>query len=731
MSHSPPNPPDGLPRVPDPGESPPAPAPGVADGLRLVERLTRLEVARLRALAPSGEPGEYRGLTISEAEVDRLLAGPPQGAPAARLAELEPGYARARLDLAVLAANAGGPLGTLVRLARLSPFEVGCLLLCLAPELDIRFERLFAYVQDDVTKRRPRVDLAVRLFLPPHDWIAARRAFSAEAPLCRWRLLSLHDELDRPPSPLPARALALDPRITEFLLGRDTRDEDLLPHSELISHATDPAPLPFPGEVVARLAALAGLPATALDVPVIHLTGRAGVGKGDAALTLARGAGLPLLAVDFPPLVARLGLDRAWTLAQRDAALLPAALFLGGLQRLGPEDSDRLSTRLDGSRLAPLTLLGSDGGLAWPGLTIPLPDPDFGARRALWSRALGDDAARVPDTALDGLAGKFRLGTTGIASALRAARGSARWRDPANPSLALDDLYAAARAQSTPILHGLAQKIVPHYSWDDIVLPPDTFRQLREMCAHVEHRHVVYERWGFGRKLAMGKGLMALFAGQSGTGKTMAAEVLAGTLGLDLYKIDLSGVVSKYIGETEKNLSRIFAEAETSNAILFFDEADALFGKRSEVKDSHDRYANIEIAFLLQKMEEYEGAVILATNLKMNLDEAFMRRMHFVVDFPMPEEDDRRRIWEATLPAELPLGPDVDLAFLARRFKLAGGSIRNVVLSAAFLAAADGRVVTMDHLMQATRRELQKVGRLISPSDFEGYAIAGERTERA
>ena len=252
-------------------------------------------------------------------------------------------------------------------------------------------------------------------------------------------------------------------------------------------------------------------------------------------------------------------------------------------------------------------------------------------------------------------------------------------------------------------------------------MPADTLQHLHEMRAYVEHRHVVYERWGFERKLALGKGLMALFAGDSGTGKTMAADILAGALGLDLYKIDLSGVVSKYIGETEKNLSSIFQEAQSSNAILFFDEADALFGKRSEVKDAHDRYANIETAYLLQKMEEYEGVVILATNLKMNLDEAFMRRMHFVVDFPMPEEEDRRRIWATTIPPELPLAADVDLDFMAHQFKIAGANIRNIVLSAAFLAAADGQMVTMTHLIQATRREFQKIGRLVTPADFERY----------
>jgi len=308
-----------------------------------------------------------------------------------------------------------------------------------------------------------------------------------------------------------------------------------------------------------------------------------------------------------------------------------------------------------------------------------------------------------------------------VRDAVVSARGMSRWRDPRTPMLSISDLYAAARIRSTPILNDLARKIIPHYAWDDIVLPDDTKEQLREMCAFVEHRHQVYDLWGFDKKLAMGKGLMALFAGNSGTGKTMASDVIAATLSLDLYKIDLSTVVSKYIGETEKNLKTIFNEAESSNAILFFDEADALFGKRSEVKDAHDRYANIETAYLLQKMEEYSGAVILASNLKMNLDDAFLRRMHFVIDFEMPDETQRLRIWRSTVPPEMPLGSDVDFVFLARQFRFAGGNIRNICLAAAFLAADDRSDVRMSHFIRAVRREYQKLGKMVTDADFGPY----------
>jgi hypothetical protein len=696
--------------------------PGVTSGLASVERLIRLEIARLRATGVPAGQDEYRGLYISDAEVDQLLGAPAPNQDSATEAALEAQLALARQELSQLSAQAGGPLGRLVALAGLSGFELGCLLIGLALDADLRFDRLFAYVQDDVTKRRPRVELALRLLAPPSQRLAAREHLSAEAPLRRLRLVTLHNESGQSYTPLPAQTIALDPRIASFLFGQTSLDEALKSNAELLTTAN--ASLSLPESLSQRLAALGRLPATSLDPPIVLLSGRARSVR-DAALVLSDGAGLKLLAVDFPALVTAHGLDVALSMPQREAALQPAALLLQDLNRLKPDDAALLRRRLEARPLAPLLLLGADGAFAWPGLNIVLPAPDFEARRVLWTRRLAELDPAL-GSAADGLAGKFLLSASQIADAVQAARGNALWRNPAQPAVTVEDLYAAARAQSTPILSSLAHKISPRFAWDDIVLPADQRQQLREMGNHVEHHHTVYARWGLEQRLGLSQGLMALFAGPSGTGKTMAADILARALGLDLYRIDLSGVVSKYIGETEKNLQHIFSEAETSNAILFFDEADALFGKRSEVKDAHDRYANIETAYLLQKMEEYAGVVILATNMKMNLDEAFMRRMHFVVDFPMPEEEDRRRIWASALPAELPLGPDVDLDFMARKFRLAGGHIRNIVVAAAFLAAADGRVVRMPHLIAATRREFQKIGRMVTPSDFEHYYDQGQ-----
>jgi SpoVK/Ycf46/Vps4 family AAA+-type ATPase len=319
---------------------------------------------------------------------------------------------------------------------------------------------------------------------------------------------------------------------------------------------------------------------------------------------------------------------------------------------------------------------------------------------------------------MDGLAARFRLSGRQIGSAVRAAA----QRAIADGAVAnLPALYAAARAESGDGLNSQVRRLRPRFGWDDIVLPPERLAQLREICDAVKFLPVVYEQWGFERKVPFGPGLNILFAGPPGTGKTMAAEVIAMDLEMDLYSIDLSVIVSKYIGETEKNLAQAFTEASKTNAILFFDEADALFGRRSEVRDSHDRYANIEVGYLLHRMEDHDGITILATNLRRNMDEAFVRRMHYTVDFPLPGVAERREIWNRVWPDDAPRDPTVDFGVVAASVELPGGSIRNIALAAALRAAAGGGPVTLDHLAAAVRRELQKVGKIVKDVDFEAF----------
>jgi SpoVK/Ycf46/Vps4 family AAA+-type ATPase len=306
-----------------------------------------------------------------------------------------------------------------------------------------------------------------------------------------------------------------------------------------------------------------------------------------------------------------------------------------------------------------------------------------------------------------------------VEEAFKIARDAAMLRDGAEYKITHQDLNSACRSLAGSVLRSLARKIESKYTWADIVLPADTIRQLEDICNHVKYKNLVYAKWGFEKKLARGKSLSVLFSGHSGTGKTMAAEIMAAELQLDIYKIDLSLVVSKYIGETEKNLTRIFEEAEESNVILFFDEADALFGKRLELKDAHDKYSNTEINHLLQLIEDYQGVMtILATNLKKNMDEAFLRRLNFLVDFPAPDESMRYLIWKKMLTGDAPLGEDLDLEYLSKQFNITGGNIKNVVINSAFLAAAQSESISMKHLVLAVKRELAKMGRIASKSDF-------------
>ena len=473
------------------------------------------------------------------------------------------------------------------------------------------------------------------------------------------------------------------------------------------------------------------------------------MGQRQAAEHLAAAAGAPLLAADLAQAVE---LERMAQVLLREAWLHGAVLFLDHVDV--PRASEPAWTALVeaiGESASAVILAGTQ---PWPAaesapgpgplgvLTVPFgrptcrPAPRGGAGLEAKGTSLGP-------ADLDNLVRRFRFGPAAIAEAVasgiertrfRVAAGEADALDGADTGShctpvcgagrpvvpTLDDVSAAARAQTGQALAALTRRIEPAARWDDLVVPDDTLAQLRELCRRAVDRRRVLDEWGFGRKLSRGRGVNALFAGPAGTGKTMAAEVIAAELGLDLYAIDLAGVVSKWIGETEKNLDRIFRAAEDADAVLFFDEADALFGKRSEVRDSHDRYANIEISYLLQKMEQYDGLAILATNLRQNLDEAFLRRLAFTIIFPFPEEADRRRIWQVIWPTATPLGDDVDLDMMARHFKLSGGQIKNIALAAAHLAASDGGVVTMAHLLHATRREYQKLGKRLSDAELAG-----------
>jgi winged helix domain-containing protein/ATPase family protein associated with various cellular activities (AAA) len=670
----------------------------------------------------------WQGMVISDAQADSLLAGEDvhgeaifyrEDPDAAVLGAALDDAKRRAADLrrALTASGAPSALDLLAGLLELSPLEQDVLLLALAPELDPAFERLYAYVQDDVARKYPTPHLALSLFGgDPDEDETGRDVFLPQAPLRRFHLIGLEPG---------TRAIHLDERMTDYLLGINRMDERVVPLLRPIPPATLPASHRELAETLRLwMESLRG----AERRPVLNLTGPAGAGKRAVARSLCEALGVGLHRLD-PARLPAPGSDREemLRLLEREALLLPTAFYLDG----GEIDADdraaaaALEELLE--RLGVLLIVASPD--RWrterDTFVVRVAKPDAEARTALWREALSG-ANGVTDERLEDVVHQFELGPQEVSRAVAAARDRARLRDPKGDlELTADDLWNACREQSGGCLDALAQRIVPCYGWDDLVLPEDTLRQLREIAGQVACRARVYDAWGFGARLSRGRGITALFAGPSGTGKTMAAEVMGRDLRLDLYRIDLSSVVSKYIGETEKNLRRVFDRAEQGGAILFFDEADALFGKRTEVKDSHDRYANIEISYLLQRMEDYRGLAILATNLKQNLDAAFLRRLRFLVDFPNPDPAQRQRIWRQVFPPEAEI-ENLDWTALSR-LNIPGGNIRNIALNASFLAAGEGTSVRMDHVLRAARREYAKLSRLISESEFGVYHAEARR----
>ena len=705
--------------------------------LARIDVLIRREVGRWQMAGQ--DPGDgFRGLKTSDVEADALLAR-PLATSWGQTVTLAPPDAQALADAQAQAADWAGQLaeqahgsGRTLRLEHLAAafdldrFDLDTLLICLAPSLDLRYERLYGYLQDDVTRKRPTVNLVLDLLCEPGpDRLLQLAHFAEQAPLFKHHLLEREPEPDPHKVPLLSQALRVDNALVTWLLGGYQPQADLGSHAVLYWLQESEADALLVAQVQPELE-----PITAVAQPLAVLYGPDQVSQAAAARLLAARAGRPLLTVDLAA-VTGAGLPplRALELALRDALLTGAVPYLTGWDACLAAEGVQPGELLEELCAYPGLIVVGGRALWQPGgiererplFWVEFPIPAYAQRVALWEHFLGNLSPGPSPTRggevgdLSALAGQFLLTTSQIRDAVASARDRAAQR---GGIVEERDLFAAARAHSSPGLAGLARKIVPRFQWEDIVLPEDQRAILHEIVATVRGRALVLDEWGVGRKLASSNGVTILFAGPPGTGKTMAAEVIAAELGLDLYKIDLSTIVSKYIGETEKNLEKIFSEAQSSNAILFFDEADAIFGKRSEVRDAHDRYANIEISYLLQRMEAYDGVTILATNLRANLDEAFTRRLQFAVDFPFPEEEYRLRIWQTLFPAEVPHEADLDFDLLARRFKLAGGNIRNIIVSAAYLAASDGGAVSMSHLLHGARRELQKMGRLVNEKDM-------------
>ncbi|HEX5734719.1 MAG TPA: ATP-binding protein [Blastocatellia bacterium] len=715
----------------------------LADELRRLDLLIHLKLLKHRK--PASLLDQFKGLVLSEEEISELLASPAICADIENTASPNPAEEESlfkslsHLDSQIeqrqaISLKDGINLSLLhvSRLFRLTRFEERCLLVCLAPEIDRKYEKLYSYLQDDITRKTPCADLLLDLLCNTfQEKLIARQAFDPGAPLLKHGLLQMTSSLPSAPMPLLSCPIKLDDRIANILLGFGQMDARIESLARLVYPQEDCDPRGLDEGIRSRTlnfihSHFSGARHAKQNL-VFYFHGPYGAGTGSLTRSICRELGLLLIMADVERILSEpLGFKEAIRLIGREALLQPAALCLENFDLLANDDkrlSEIKSLAEVISTFCKLTFLLGDR--SWKPrelfnehvfIDLKFSVPDENARNLLWQTLAREHIAE--DVNLGALASKFRLTPGQIQDALKQAQNLALWRSPEDGKITAADLDAACRAQSNPKLGSLAHKIDARYEWNDIVLSRDQHEQITEICNQARLRHIVYGEWGFDRKLSLGKGLNALFSGPPGTGKTMAAEVIANELRLDLYKIDLSQVVSKYIGETEKNLHQIFHEAQSSSAILFFDEADALFGKRSEVKDAHDRYANIEIGYLLQKMEEYDGVAILATNLRQNMDDAFVRRMHCVIEFPFPDEEFRQRIWKVIFPTEAPLASDVDFAALAREIRLAGGNIKNIALAAAFYAASDGKVIRMSHLIQAARREYQKLGRTWNEAEW-------------
>jgi hypothetical protein len=660
----------------------------------------------------------------------------------------------------------------LIDILKLKQIEVDAILICLATqidnEIDKKYQKIYAYLNDNIMQKKPTVDLVLSLIYESlNDRIIARTMMSKDSLLFRYRILefvendSNYDISDRP--------IRIDEQVANFLLGARIFEPRISSFAKLTDMSLFKQEIAYHhhdiiNEVASLLQRVEEYDDLSTDSSsmiinkdgnsdqnhianskiILNLFGPRGSGRKTVATIVCRNLQYPMLSIDLAEIVSRgLPLEEYLLLAFREALLFRAAIYL--------ENFDVFLDKNEKSYSAIKTILRMIDELSWLAFiettpsswnhggslnnhvfrTIEFKIPSYNTRKRIWDSIVDYEINRSnfrleENVDFGILASKFSFTPGRIRDSFQVAKNlaiSRRDRTDGVKIITMNDLYQGCKMQSNVGLGIMAKKIQPNYGWTDIVLPPAVMALLRDICNVVKFKGTVYYEWGFDAKFSLGKGLTALFTGESGTGKTMAAEVIAKDLDLDLYKIDISSILSKYIGETEKNLNTIFRESEGSNCILFFDEADALFGKRTEVKDSHDRYANIETNYLLQKIDEFDGIVILSSNFRRNIDESFLRRMQFIVNFPFPDAHHRLEIWNKAFPEQVPRSNDLDLKFLADNLQISGGNIKNVVVNSAFLAAKKSEPVSMSHIVLAIKREFEKMGRPIQRSDFGKYSV--------
>jgi AAA+ superfamily predicted ATPase len=719
------------------------------DELARVDLLVRAQIVRWRQTIGAHKPEALWGMMhVTDAEIAHYLDAPvtpPDSIPDELRGELERFWRtesetaeRIEVKVKQIAPSVDLRLPRLCTTFDLNDAERNVVLLCLLPEIDLRYRRIFGYLQDDASRSHPTVALVSEIVLHfVQSFEEARALFEPRSSLLRNHIVALAASPDESWS---SRFLRLDDRIVAFLLGSDEPDirlegivselagevawSDLLVDSALRERLRD-----FAAEAVGK-------------VSTVVLHGPYGVGKERAARAICTHRRVSLLRFDVE---AALEDPPRWgqriDLAYREAGLRQAALYVDGIHRLQEDEQPaypwkqlvRAAESFSGT-----TFLVSEA----PGdrsrkfrdsqlVRFEFPVPHHELRRKIWRAVLPEDASLPHRDALtDALAASFQITEGMVRDAVTSALAAARRRSFKNPRITPDDLYEACRKQAGRRLLGFARRIEPtrHLTIDDVILTDPIKTQLRELLDRVRLRSKIEAEMKFEKKVALGNGLVVLFAGPSGTGKTLSAEVIANQQGVDLYKVDASAIVSKWVGETEKNLSRVFAEAEDSDALLFFDECDALFGQRGEVaSEASGRWANLQVNYLLQRIEEYSGVVILATNLRKNIDEAFTRRIHLIVEFATPDSAMRFQIWKRTLPASSAVS-DAELLAISDRFALTGGSMQNASVDAAFRAlGAERTAITVRDLLDSIAREYQKLGKPITQgefgAEFYGWAV--------
>ena len=618
--------------------------------------------------------------------------------------------AQERLVLATYNMKSPAAIDTLTAIFGLTPFEKKILLLCAGIELDTQFGKRIAYYINGQASFQPTFSLSLAAF-PDAHW----NALSPNSPLRYWRLIELNNGLQ-----ITKNGLKIDERILHYLTGVTYIDEKLREVLDIV--VTDTPLVQSQKEVVHELVSALSAKSNEANLPIIQLSGEDKEDKIAIASASSAMLGINLYRISTHniPINPReiSDLARLWN---REAALGICALFLDD-NTLDLNDKTKLQAIMNFIDHVQGILILSNGEWAKEikrtKIEFTIKKPTTEEQRFYWKTNLGE-WAKYLDKDLDNIISQFNLNAKTIESIITETLTRYPKVDKEQAPTVSKAIWTACCKQTRPKIDELAQRIQPVATWKDIVLPEIQEQLLREITAQVKHRKKVYNDWGFSAMGMRGLGISVLFTGESGTGKTMASEVLANELNLDLYRIDLSQVVNKYIGETEKNLKRIFDAAEEGGAILLFDEADALFGKRSDVKDSHDRYSNIEVSYLLQRMESYGGLAVLTTNMKNAIDKAFLRRIRFVIQFPYPDADHREEIWKRVFPAKTPKG-SLDYNKLAK-LNIAGGNIKNIALNAAFMAAMDDKPVSMLHILQASKGEYNKLDKTLSSSEISGW----------